>query len=329
MSDEKDRLCPGYRCEHPLRDEYLCRACQHRAERALADLPALARDVEVTVTRQDRITNPGKRGTGHAQPLGANITAADRARVVFELLFEWADFVAQWNHVRGLPVFATYRPLTELVPQACAILLRYTDWMRNNEQGPALVDAIHQVRRDARRIVDQPAARLYAGPCRADLGYPPELGYTCDLPLFRKWGADDIECDGHNPDKQLRREWTSSGCGTIHLATERDGFMVTAAEEHVLPLRLIYDSLHVLVPGFALDWKTVQQWTKERRTRTVIGKTASGRDRVRISITPPRLDPVSIDSDGHELYKGSDVLRLARDTGVRKGRRRIQRVNVA
>lgn len=321
--------CPGFRCDRPLRDEYLCRACHHRAERALGDLVALARDVEVTVTRQDRITNPGKRGTGHAQPLIANLRASDQARTVFELLFEWADYVAQWNGVKGLPIFTHHRPLTELVPIACAILLRYTDWMRNNEQGPTLADAIHQVRRDARRIVDQPPARLYAGPCLADLGYPPELGYDCRLPLFRKWGADDIECDGHNPDKAMRREWLSRGCGTIHPASDRDGFMVTAAEEHLLPLRLLYDSMHVLVPGFALDWKTVQQWTRERRQRLVIGKTKTGRERVRIIVTAPRLMPASIGSDGRELYRGDDVLRLARDCEPRRGRRRVTRRNVA
>lgn len=331
MSDETP-ICPGFRCEHPLRDEYLCRSCQRRAERVLGDLVACARDVEVTVTRQDRITNPGKRGTGHAQPSPANLNADRQARTVFDLLFEWADHVAQWQGVRGLPVFAAHRPLTEMVAQACAILLQYSDWMRNQQQGPDLANAIHSVRRDARRIVDQPATRLYAGPCQADLGYPPELGYGCRLPLFRKWGADDIECDGHNPELAAKRI-RQFGCGTVHLAVERDGFMVAAAEEHVLPLRLLYDSLHVLIPNCALDWKTVHQWTKARQTRVPLkdekGRQrfdSRGRERVRIIVTPPRLTPVRVDSDGRELYRGADVLALARDGDKRRGRRRVARV---
>lgn len=331
-----ERTCPGFRCDRPLRDdEFLCRACHHRAERVLGDLPALARDVEVTVTRQDKVTVAAKRGTGHAQPLPVNLSADSQARTVFELLFEWADYLAEWNHVRGLPVLASRRPLRELVPQACAILLRYTNWMRSNEQGPALVDAIHSIRRDARRIIDQPPARLYAGPCNADLGYPPELGYGCRLPLFRKWGADDIQCDGYDPEKAQQRI-RQFGCGTVHLAEDRDGFMVDSASESILPLRTIWESLHVLIPGCQIDWKTVHQWTRERETRIALRDAKGrqlydkrGRERVRIIVTPPRLQPTSISTDGTKLYKGSDVLELARDSGKRRGRRRVTRPNAA
>src|ERR1700743_1116471 len=54
-SDE--RVCPGrHGVRHPApalrNDEYLCRGCVRDAERALGDLPALTRELEITVSRQ-------------------------------------------------------------------------------------------------------------------------------------------------------------------------------------------------------------------------------------------------------------------------------------
>lgn len=331
----EQRTCPGHGCGRPLTDGYLCHRCQHRAERVLADIAALTRELEATVARQDRVATSSRgsrvpdqdwRGETHALPVTpspANVSASTRARTVLELLFEWADYVAQWHRMRGLPLLAAHRPLGELVPQAVAMLLSRADWMRSNEQGPTLADAIHQVRRDLRRLVDQPPERLYAGPCRADLGYDPELGYACGLALYRKWGADDITCDGHTPQPRPG-QLQPTGCGTVHPAGERSEFMVAAVEEHLLPLRLLWESLYVLVPEAAgIDWRTVQQWTRERRQRTVVGTTATGRERVRITVTPARLEPASVDLDGRPLYRGGDVLRLARDAQPRRGRKRV------
>lgn len=310
------RPCPGWSCDRALREsEFLCRNCLHKAERALADLAALTRDLEVTTTRQDRVTVGGKRGTGTEPPLPVNLAADQRGRDTLELLFEWTDYIALWHGVKGLPLFARHIRLTELVPSAVALLLRYSEWMRSNEQGPMLADAVHAVRRNLMRLVDQRPARLYAGPCGADLDYP---GYRCGLPLFREWGRDDIICDGHNPDRAARRLWTSTGCGTVHPAVDRSVFLLAAVEETLLPLRLLWESLYLLVPGTDLDWKTVQRWTKPRTERVTVGT------RVRVNHVPPRLDAVSIDQQGVPLFRGGDVLALARDSIPRRGRRRTR-----
>jgi hypothetical protein len=303
----------------------------------------------VTVARLDRVehgssgysrdADPDWRGSAHAlpqTPWPANVTASDRGRVVLDLLFEWADFVAQWHGVTGLPVFARHVPLGQLVPQAVAMLLSRADWMRHNEQGPVLAEAIHQVRRDMRRLVDMRPARLYAGPCRADLDYPPELGYVCQVPLFRKWGSDEIVCDGHQPQPRPA-SWYPTGCGAVHAAADRDEFTHAAVEEHLLPLRLLWESLYKLEPtAAAVEWRTVQQWTRPREQRIPIRDKQGrprfdrrGREMVRIHTTPARLEPAGVDWQGRPLYRGSDVLRLARDDRTRRGRRRVQRVNVA
>lgn len=340
------RTCPGYGCEAPLRDEFLCRKCQGRAERALGDLCALTRDLEVTVARLDKaqrnassrgVADLDWRGSDHAlaqNPWPADVLTAQRGRDVLALLFEWADFVAGRNHMTGLPVLAAYRPLTELVPQAVAVLLHCTDWMRTDEQGPDLANAIHSVRRELRQLVDCRPERAYAGPCMADLDYPPELGYLCGLRLFRQWGADEIVCDGHKPNSESGQRYTT-GCGSTHATTARLEWLRAEVEGQLLPLRIIWEDLHDLIPDCQVDWETAKRWTRERRERVPLRdkhgqplRDRNGRERVQIRVTPPRLDPQGWIGDV-PLYRGSDVLRLAEDRDVRRGRKRIRRVKVA
>lgn len=337
MSDV--RACPGNHTDaHPapqLRPgEHLCRGCITHAERLLSDLVALTRDVEVTVTRQARTAgSSGARAVGHEPPLPVDVGASDRARRSLELLFEWADFVAERTGQRGIPVFARHVPLQTLVPRAVAIILRHSQWMRLDEQGPDLANAIRHVRRDLRRLVDTHLERLYAGPCDADLGYDPKLGYECRGQLFRQWGAEEIVCDGYRPDT-LPGEWRH-GCGTAHTTAERREWLLGAIGEHLLPLRVVWEDLYDLVPGFDVDWETARKWPRERRNRLprvdAKGRPRLGKDGqplMRVIVTPPRLTAEGWDGDT-PLFKGSDILRVARDSAVRPGRRRRTRRTVA
>lgn len=349
----ESRECPGrHTVEHPapaLRaDEYLCRSCVRHAERVLADLPSLVRDLETTVTRQTRTYRASARGaqspdedwrgSAHAlpaTPLPVDLTASERGRTVCELLFEWTDYLATWHGVKGMPIYARYMPLTQLVPSAVGVLLRFADWMRSNEQGPDLANAVQCIRRDLRAIVDCRPERLYAGPCDADLGYAPELGYRCQQHLYRQWGHDEIACDGHRQQPRAGR-WYSSGCGTIHTSQQRREWLRADVESRLLPLRLVWESLYELVPGCDVDWQTAKQWTRERQQRIPrldengkVRRDKNGREMVDLRTIPPRLEPQSWDSNDTPLYRGSDVLRLAEDKPVRRGRRRVRRATVA
>lgn len=319
MSD-RDRQCGGYTCDALVRDGWLCRSCQRKAERALGDLPALTRDVQTTVSRQDHTSSGGKRGKGAEQPLVVNTETHDKGRVILELLFEWADFVAARNRMPGVPIFSRSIPLTTLVPQAVAMLLRYSEFMRLDEQGPDLVNAIHTVRRDLRRLVDQRPVRLYAGPCDADLGYPPEMHYRCTAALHRAWGRDDIVCDGHSPAAK-RDEWHPTGCGHSHAVdSDRREWLTATVTDALLPLPLVLDAVATLHPDVTA--KTAKQWTHERRTR-IEERTVDGRLRARIIVTPPRLEPAGWAGDT-PLYRGKDVLRLAAEERPRRGRKRTR-----
>jgi hypothetical protein len=309
-----DRTCPGYGCGAALRDGYLCRSCQRRAERILGELPSLAREVETTIARQDRGAT-GRRGDGAEQPLPVNLTAGDRARHpdVLPLLFEWADHVAACYSVTGLPVFAAALPMTVTVPRAVAVLLRYADWMRLAVQGPELANALSCVRRDLRKIVDRPPSRTYAGPCQARVAIVDDGavvgGRRCPLALYRYWGADEITCDGHlDPEGR-------EGCGTVHPASERAEFLVDQVRQQLLPLRLVWESLYVLLPGCQVDWATAQRWTRPQRIRDDAGV------RIKIRVVAARLEPQAWAGDT-PLYRGADILRFAEDKAPRRGRRR-------
>jgi hypothetical protein len=343
------RTCPGYhgtQAAPTLGNDYLCRQCVRRAERILGDLPSLARDVEITASRQDRVatggsghapaqpreSKPGEEKVGLAiaeRPLPVNFAADERARHpdVFGLLFEWADHVAAWHRVQGLPVFAASLPLTVTVPRAVAVLLRYADWMRLTEQGPDLAHALYTIRRELRRIVDKPPSRVYAGPCKARVAITDDDGAVigakrCELSLFRRWDSDSIVCDGYVPGEPLI---PMLGCGKVHAATDRKDFLVDQVRMQLLPLKLVWESLYILLPNCQVDWPTAQQWTRARRIRE---EPAEPGKRPKVRVVPARLEPQRWLGDT-PLYRGSDILRLADDKAPRRGRRRVQRVNVA
>jgi len=291
----------------------------------IGDLPALSRECDVTAARLDRLGGGGgHRKKGDDQPLLVKVrhdgqTVSDVVDGVLSLLYEWTDHVAAFYGESSLPlqVRGDVRPPRHLlVPTAAGTLLRHVDWMRSDEQGPDLAHAVWTVRRDLRVIIDRPPERTYAGPCQSPLlvmGADPDQDgpirfvareTRCKRELYRKWGSDVITCDGYDPDPRLR----GGGCGAQHLAINRDVWLVASVTEELLPLRLLWESLYVLVPGCLVDWETVRRWPRRNNG------------------SPPRLIAHTLTPMGQPLYRGGDVLALARDTMPRRGKRRITRL---
>lgn len=333
-----DRPCPGHDCARPLNpDETLCRRCTHRAERIIGDLPAEAIELDITISRQTRTATNGRRrlrddeieqdwrGTEHAQParpLPWNEHAATNGDDALALLYEWADYIAQWHGEKGLPV-RTSRPAAGRAPlatQAAGILLRHIDWIRTAQQGPDLAHAMWITRQRVRALTDRPLERVWAGPCHALL--PATVTHTdgtitvsptktrCQLDLYRAWGSDTLTCDGHNdPGGQ-------PGCGAVHtLDDRRKKWLLAALDEHHVPLRTAWETLPLLLAAdiTAPEWDTVRKWTQYQDKTDERGKTYR---------VPPRLRPVAVTSRGVKLYRGGDILQLVADQQPRRGRRR-------
>jgi len=290
----------------------------------IGDLPSLTAECDVTIARLDRVgRGAGHRKKGDEQPLlvkvrGDGKPVSDVVDTTLQLLYEWSDHVATYYGWPSLPLHVrgdVRPPRSLLVPAAARTLLCHADWMRIDQQGPDLAHAVWRIRSDLRAVIDRPPERTYAGPCQAPILVMetlPGAGNTisvrghetrCDRDLYRRWGSSTIVCDGYDPDPRKRE----GGCGTEHLAVNRDAFLVVTVKEQLLPLRLLWESLYVLMPGCTVDWETVRRWPRRNNG------------------SPPRLTSNVTTAAGVALYRGSDVLALAADTMPRQGRRRITR----
>jgi hypothetical protein len=296
----------------------LCNRCVRITERRLGDLPALIEQLELTVSRQAR---GGGRGGGHRkkgddQPLPFNIAASGK-RSLIALLEEWADVVAQGAGIRGLPLRPAVTTDTNRVRAAVGRMLtkEALNWLRNGNQAAGAFDAIWSIRDQLRSAIDRRPERLYAGPCNANLSFTIDVDdqdniqildkpSRCSRGLYRKWGDEVITCDGYDPTARIQ---LPLGCGATHTAAERRDFLLASVEDHLLPLRVVWESLYVLLPDADVTWETARKWPRRQRN------------------VPPRLNARAITDQGDELYRGGDILDLARDDAPRVGRRR-QRV---
>lgn len=310
--------CPA--CGRPTGD-VLCSSCVRRTERYLRDIPKLANDLELTITRQAVGGGfGGKRKKGDEQPLPYNDHASRKQRDVVALLVEWCDHIAADNNVRTLPIMPTVDEYRRRAGAACAIILQHIRWFRVHTDAPDAASAMEWVRDQLRVAVDRPPERVWAGPCMAPipLSVHEDDGVitvalkasTCDLDLYRKWGQDIIVCDGHNdPDE-------SNGCLAQHPASERAEFLVEHVTEQLLPLRLVWESLYVLLPKCPVAWETARKWPRPRRIEDADGK---------ITVVPPRLVSRAVSAKTHaQLFRGGDILDLARDETKRAGRKRTR-----
>lgn len=288
MNAETCRLCTGEPVEA---GDVLGPRCLRRLERVLVDMPALVLDLELTITRQTRGAG-APRVKGAAQPLPFAASAEiDQAHAGVAILVEWA------RHVAGNPPAAA-RTSTQRARWASAALLASREWFQADEQAHEAARAVLQIRAALRRAVDRPAARFYAGRCGAELT---TLVLDCAGEILTP-RAEVTTCDGDvyaEPGDPLA---LCAECRVCHPVVERRDALLGALEWEVLPLPEILAALPVLT-GRNPDPATVRQWR------------ARG-----------RLEPAQVTPAGVRLYRGGDVLRLARDTGTRPGPQRRDRV---
>lgn len=254
-----------------------------RVRRALADVPALVDDLELTVTRQGAGLR-ARRPEGHALPLpfldGPKIAEARRC---VEILRRWA------RHVGGDGLN---------VRSSALALLAAGEWFRTDEQATTAAREILQIRAALRRAVERPPARtVYAGPCLAEVTTlavdVDDQGERLTPRLEVETCYGDVLAEPGDP-LALCRE-----CRVYHHVAERHAFTLGAAvEAELLPLREILAALPALI-GRGPNPDTVRQWRHRGRLQPVPGPWA-----------------------GAELYRVDDVLRLARDAEARPGPRR-------
>lgn len=170
---------------------YLCRGCTDDLVAELRRVPSLGRQLDITVARQTATgTGVGVASRSAERPLPVDLTAAEAARDLHNVLGTWARDLAERT---GAPL-----DVDDDVNGAATWLLGHVSTMRTHPAADELHDEITDAIARAWRVVDRPAPRLFAGPC--DL---------CGSDLYGRPHAAILRCGqcGTEYDAAVRREW--------------------------------------------------------------------------------------------------------------------------
>ncbi|MFC6885310.1 MULTISPECIES: hypothetical protein [Actinomadura] len=213
---------PRCACGQPARDATFCASCAYRLDEAIAQISVhhgLAWDLELATTRQARLGDRG--GPRSAQvPLPYDERAGDAATTLHRALARWAAVIARETtgpRRPGLPgpvcgrrarcahpscrMIRASRP-PEPPPVTLTGLATWlrprVGWLRHHAAGQQAYDEILAAVAAARRVVDRPAERLYAGPCD-----------DCGEDLYARPGAAAVPCPGCHAvyEVEARRAW--------------------------------------------------------------------------------------------------------------------------
>ena len=312
-------------------DANLCTRCTRELEQAIAELPALLAELEVTTTRQDRGTGtalyamrrtklqiPGvhyAEGTTTlpATPWPFSWDAANLAWTVRNSLGTWARHIAD---IRGLQIDM---PPTLAGPvhawcmhESCAQIrdghrrdVRTTAWLLRNITAIRLDEAageIHQAitgdRLDIERAIDRQDPDIYAGRCDAtDVRTDLEAGLiravvgTCGAELYARLGDDEVKC---------------GACGQVYDLAARKQYLAERVDDEWARPHVIANALTSLDEPVRPD--TLRKWIERDAELVEQGRPARY----------PLILQVGVDDGGHALYRVGDV--RARITAMRERR---------
>jgi hypothetical protein len=169
--------CP---CGRPAGSFTLCRVCVRTLTGLLVEVPALAADLDVTLTRQDRVSEAVGRSGGDERPLPFSVVASDAARLLRATVCAWALEL-------GLVTTSTVL--------ASRFLAANVADLRGRADGPVLLDELDHVTGLARRAVDRHVPLLWFGVCGLPAfdgtGGPPDV---CHADLYGEADAAAVVC---------------------------------------------------------------------------------------------------------------------------------------
>lgn len=225
-------------CGRPTRDDaFSCDHCGDLTARALGDVPWLADELEITITKQ-RAAIDGDGAASAETPLMYHLPAAEKRDALRLALVTAVRFCVE-EGVRNSDPGPEW-PEDTMVAMSRWLLWRI-DGLALNDMGEEITKEIRNAARDCRFIIDNPPERAYAGPC-------PE----CRRDLYHRHGATDVKCRGCGStfDVGEVNEWMSKRINE-HMADR----MVTAREGATLLGRL----------GLPTEQGTIDKWRERGR----------------------------------------------------------------
>lgn len=214
-------------CDRPTRDATLCAGCGMRLDEAIAsisDYHGLAWDLELAVTRQTR-RSAGPSARPAESAIAYDERAADAERTLRRVLAKWAGRIADET--------GAGRSGDETLAGLAAWLRPRVGWLRYHPDGAEAFDQITQAVEQARRVVDRPADRLYAGPCNA-----------CGEHLYARPGAAYVTC-------------RDAECGASYEVAERRSWLLTSLDDHLAnaqQLARLVGYLGITIPDSTIRW---------------------------------------------------------------------------
>lgn len=326
-------------CGAKIPDGHLCRSCGRQLREALADLapgrtllpghaigpagrnqstrwdtPAavivggLADQLDTTITRQARLTTPGKRGKGDTAPTPFHEKGADIRASLRNTLTPWASWMLEITRPTVAPPRCTHRspigvdcrtctvdvPLAHAARRAqwartaaavragdisamAAYLLGRVNVIEGQEEAPALRSQVLSAVRRLERIIDREPEKMAAGECGAEL----DDETVCTRPLYADPAEPYVTCPA---------------CDTRWSVADRRAWLLASAENTVANAATISAALTRLDQPVTAD--RIYQWK-----------------------TRGRLVQHGVDARGNPMYRLGDVLDLLSEAMAKAARR--------
>lgn len=229
-------------CDRPTRDNaYLCDQCIDRAARALGDIPWLDAELETTISKQR--ASGTEHGSGATEkPLPINPAAHAKREALRAALVNAIRFSSEEGVKTADPAVTIWTDaLTNNLIAMSRWMLWRLDGLALNPMGPEHVAAIVSAVKDARRIIDKPPERRYAGPC-------PE----CKRDLYHRPDATETKC---------------VGCGQAYDVAEIGEWMRDRLDAHLTGRLVTIHEAQTYLGRFGIEIgrKTVESWARRGR----------------------------------------------------------------
>ncbi len=155
--------------------ERLCGECWDRLAARLRGVPGLGDELEVTITRQDKVSAGRVGGRGTETPLPFNAGASISKTHLRYFLGTWCRDVADYTGA-ALPTAV----VRDVVSDAATWLLEHEGGVRNHPAADDLCEELGEAVYAAVRAIDRPADRVFAG--------------WCCVVLYARPGAEGVRC---------------------------------------------------------------------------------------------------------------------------------------
>jgi hypothetical protein len=227
-------ICSAPACDHPSPNGYLCTVCMGNLRRDLRAVPGLLKDLAVTISKQDRLSDPsGRKGDEHPLPL--KLGPMEARRDLTATLTAWVCHVA----ARVAPT----EPVEFSPAMSAVYLLHYLDFgtIQRDEEAGDLADEIGYAVIQAQRATDKSLQLQYAGPCD-----------ECGTDLYGRPKTAEVKCENCQRTYPIaeRRKW---------LLEHVEDMLLTAAEmSRALPNLLQQQLTSAMIRGWAHRGKLTQ-----------------------------------------------------------------------